>query len=246
MGSAREAPIVLEGRIVITRALALPAWRVTRLALTDTAYQALREAIDATPAVRRPRVDLVTAAELETEGGFHFHQGCLGYADRPAPRSWEEIASMPGTGATVVLDDVRDPDNVGSIFRSAMAFGARGVLLGPGCADPLYRKAIRTSMAATLTLPFADASPWPDMLEALRARGFTLIATTPDAGAEPIAAVAARLHGRNIAVLAGSEGFGLSEDTRARADVLARVPSSAGVDSLNVATAMAIVLYELD
>lgn len=245
MRSGDRSAVVLEGRLVITRALSLPEWRVRRLAVTETALGALRPVLDRMPADRQPVVDVVSTAELEAEGGFHFHQGCLGYADRPAPRSWEAIAAMPGGGAIVVLDDVRDPDNVGSIFRSAMALGARGILIGPGCADPLYRKAIRTSMAATLALPFAEAAPWPELLDALRAHGFTIVATTPDESAESIAEVAIRLRGQQIAVLAGSEGFGLTEAARARADVQARVPIAAGVDSLNVATAIAIVLYEV-
>ncbi len=241
-----DPPIVLEGRLVISRALALPDWHVRLVRLTPTAYAALADSLERTPADRRPVVEIMNAEALEAIGGFSFHQGCLGYADRPASRSWGAIAhdNRPGT-VIVVLDDVRDPDNVGSAFRSALAFGARGVLLGPGCADPLYRKAIRTSMAATLALPFADAMPWPALLDELHARGVSIVATTPDPEAEAIARVANRLRDTPIALLVGSEGHGLSAGALARADVRARIQIAAGVDSLNAATAAAIALYEL-
>lgn len=246
--------ITLEGRLVISRALALPQWRVQRLLATPAAMAALQPALDATPADRRPAVEPVTADELTAAGGFHFHQGCLAYADRPAPTPWNELELIEPAagdvaatrGVVVVLDDVRDPDNVGSIFRSALAFGVRAILLGPGCADPLYRKAIRTSMAATLSLPFAAAEPWPDLLDELRVQGFALVATTPDAQAEPIAEVAASLpRTRPIALLVGSEFAGVSAQALALADRRVRIPIAPGTDSLNVAAATAIALYAL-
>ena len=246
--------ITLEGRIVVSRALAHPGWRVTRLLVTPTAHAAIRGAIEATPPERRPTVEELTTEELTAAGGFQFHQGCLGYAERPEPVSWRQLdldGNLTARDRTahrrtvIVLDDVRDPDNVGSIFRSALAFGVSAVLLGPGCADPLYRKAIRTSMAATLSLPFAKLELWPDALDDLRVQGFTLIAATPDARATGLddAAEAVR-QSAAVALLVGSEGTGLSAAALARADQRVRIPVGSAVDSLNVAVATAILLYE--
>ncbi len=241
--------ITLEGRLVVSRALARPDWRITRLLVTPTAHAALRGAIDATPADRRPHVEVVSAEELTAAGGFHFHQGCLAYANRPAATPWQQLA--PGSDSArrrtvIVLDDVRDPDNVGSIFRSALAFGVSAVLLGPGCADPLYRKAIRTSMAATLSLPFAKLEPWPAALDELRALGFTLVAATPNADGRELDDTAAAIRRSSaIALLVGSEYAGLSAAARERADLRVRIPIGAEVDSLNVAVATAILLYEM-
>jgi len=250
-----RALITLEGRIVISRALAHPGWRVTRLLVTPTAQAALRDALDAMPTNRRPALEVLSAEELTAAGGFQFHQGCLAYAERPEPVPWRQLdleGSFTARDRTahrrtvIVLDDVRDPDNVGSIFRSALAFGVRAVLLGPGCADPLYRKAIRTSMAATLSLPFAKLEPWPDALDDLRARGFTLVAATPDAGTRELDAASERIRqSAAIALLVGSEGAGLSAAALARADECVRIPVGSAVDSLNVAVATAILLYEL-
>ena len=228
----------------------------------------MRGTLDATPAPRRPAVEVVSAEELTAAGGFHFHQGCLGFAERPAAVPWQQLdlagpthmgaahrrsthvsAENPRTSQrrmVILLDDVRDPDNVGSIFRSALAFGVSAVLLGPGCADPLYRKAIRTSMAATLVLPFANLEPWPEALDDLRAVGFTLVAATPDADASELDdAKGAVRRSSAIALLVGSEFSGLSAAARERADLRVRIPIGAGVDSLNVAVATAILLYAM-
>lgn len=94
------------------------------------------------------------------------HRRCLAVAGRPAEVSTETVLS---TGRLLtVLERVVDADNVGSVFRSAEAFGVDAVLLSPGCCDPFYRKAIRTSSGAALVVPCATATPWPDALDHLR------------------------------------------------------------------------------
>ena len=80
----------------------------------------------------------------------------------------------------LALERIANPDNVGGIFRCAAAFGADAVLLDPATTDPLYRKAIRTSMGAALVVPFARTQEWPTALSELRARGFAVAAMTPD------------------------------------------------------------------
>jgi tRNA G18 (ribose-2'-O)-methylase SpoU len=142
----------------------------------------------------------------------------------------------------VVLEQVSNADNVGGIFRNAAAFGVDAVLLGPSCTDPLYRKAIRTSMGAALKIPFALMEDWPADLHRLKAQGSRLMALTPALDAQPLDAssVASR-----TALLVGHEGDGLSDQALGAADVAARIPMAAGVDSLNVATATAIALYAL-
>ena len=105
--------------------------------------------------------DVITAAT-----GFNMHRGCLALAERPADVDGDVL---PTSQFVVVLERVVDADNVGSVFRSAEAFGVDAVLLSPGCCDPFYRKAIRTSSGAALVVPFAAAAPWPDALDRLRA-----------------------------------------------------------------------------
>jgi tRNA G18 (ribose-2'-O)-methylase SpoU len=134
---------------------------------------------------------------------------------------------------------------VGGVFRNAAAFAADAVLLSHDSCDPLYRKALRTSMAAVLRVPFARCAEWPADLERIRAAGFTLAALTPDAGAEPIDAFARRGAGMRLALAFGAEGAGLTPAVMSAADVSVRIPITAAVDSLNVAVAAGIALYRL-
>jgi tRNA G18 (ribose-2'-O)-methylase SpoU len=146
----------------------------------------------------------------------------------------------------VVLERIVDADNVGSVFRSAEAFGVDAVLLSPGCCDPFYRKAFRTSSGSAMMVPSASAAPWPDALDRLRADGFVIAATTPQGAAMDIGIFAATALARGrLAVLLGTEGHGLTEEALACADVRVRVPMSGALDSLNVATAAGIVLHRL-
>ena len=157
--------LIVEGRFVVRRLL--DARRITwrSLLLNDAALQGLRDAIAGAEA----SVDIFVASPevITAATGFNMHHGCLAVAERPAERSMETVVS---TGRLVaILERVVDADNVGSVFRSAEAFGVDAILLSPGCCDPYYRKAIRTSSGAALVVPFAAASPWPDALDRLRA-----------------------------------------------------------------------------
>ncbi len=239
---------VAEGRLVVERLLADGRYRVRSLLVTPAVEKGdgslLRER-QSTGA----RIPCFVASPDLMRGltGFNFHRGCLALAERPAPApAGDLLAGLAGSTTVVVLEDVTDADNVGSVFRNAAALGAGAVLLSPGCCDPLYRKAIRTSMAAVLRVPFARVAPWPDGLSALRAEGFTVVALTPALGAQDLAAFA-RDPGRpkRLALLVGTEGAGLSAAAAALADARVRIPMAPGVDSLNLATATGVALYEL-
>ena len=143
-----------------------------------------------------------------------------------------------------MLEGVTDPDNVGSAFRNAAAFGAGGILLSPTCCDPLYRKAIRTSMGSTLRVRYARLENWPADLDTLKAKGFRVVALTPKESAVDLASCA-RSTGQKTAVLVGSEGPGLTAAAEAMADVSVHIPIRPEVDSLNLATATGIALYYL-
>jgi tRNA G18 (ribose-2'-O)-methylase SpoU len=111
--------------------------------------------------------------------------------------------------------------------------------------DPLYRKAIRTSMGAALHIPFARMEPWPGALDDLRSRGFVLLAMTPAADAPPLSDSLTRIADRPVALMLGHEGEGLTAAVLDACDLRARIPMAPGVDSVNVASAAAIALYAL-
>jgi tRNA G18 (ribose-2'-O)-methylase SpoU len=167
---------------------------------------------------------------------------------RPAPRdpdilAGEVLARFPAA-RIVVLEDVRDADNVGGVFRNAMALGARAVFPCDRSCDPLYRKAIRTSMGGSLCVPFARTGDLVGFLARLRALGFCVLAFDPKEPGDRLETLAARAAGP-VALLLGTEGEGLSEAALAAADRRVRIEMEPGVDSLNVATAAAIGLHVL-
>ena len=118
------------------------------------------------------------------------------------------------------------------------------VLLERTCTDPLYRKAIRTSMGAALSIPFARTDPWPEALRVLARDGWAVMAMTP-ASAPSLREIASEVSPRRVLVVVGHEGDGLSDAVLDACTHRARIPMMTTVDSLNVATAAAIALYQL-
>ena len=236
---ARAGLFVAEGRLVVRRLL-LGGRFVTRSVLVTTAaLEAMRDVLtDA-----RVPVLIVEQKTMNEIVGFNIHRGCLALAERPARAELAGLA-LADARLIVVMEGVNNPDNVGGIFRSASAFGVDAVILGPSCSDPLYRKSVRTSMAATLAVPFADAGVWPQAIADLRARGFTVFALTPAADATPIEEVARNL--ARVAILVGAEGEGLTEQALRASDYRVRIPMSGSADSLNVTVAASIAMYFID
>lgn len=189
-------------------------------------------------AVPTYRVDATVMARVV---GFHLNRGVLATAERIAPAEPETL--LRPARRVVVCEGVNDHENLGALFRNAAALGIDAVLLAERCADPLYRRSVRVSMGHVLRVPFAPLPGWPGSARLLRDAGFELLALTPRAGAVPIGTVG--VAGRRIALLAGAEGPGLSEAALAAADHRIRIPMRSGVDSLNVATAVAVATYAL-
>src|SRR5262249_20683993 len=157
-------------------------------------------------------------------------------ADRaPVPGVPELIAR---SHHLAVLEGINDHENLGGLFRNAAALGVNAVLLGPGCADPLYRRSVRVSMGYVLRVPFAPLRSWPRDLQALGSAGFGVVALPPAGHAVPLAE--AGVSAGRVAWLLGAEGPGLSTGALGAADLAVRIPMAPGVDSLNVATAAAI------
>jgi tRNA G18 (ribose-2'-O)-methylase SpoU len=234
----RRGLFVGEGRLV-TRRLLAGGHRVVSLLLNEASFKSLEG--DLGNVFEDVPVYVCSTAELSGIVGFNHHRGCLALAERPPDR---EPADISARGSLLlVLEGVTDADNVGSAFRNAAAFGASGVLLS-ACCDPLYRKALRTSMGSVLQMPYARSRNWPHDLERLKAEGFTVVALTPAADAIDIAELARREPKlAKIAVLVGSEASGLATETLVLADERVRIPIAPNVDSLNLATASGIALH---
>ena len=231
-----RALFVAEGRLVVERLLADGRFAVESILVTPAAFDALAGWLSAAPC------DVLVADRQVIEGvtGFDFHRGCLALARRPAREA--PLDGFHAASRLLALEGVANPDNVGGLFRVASALGADGVLLDHASGDPLYRKAIRTSMAASLRIPFTRLSDWHDSLGRLRAAGFRLVALTPASDATAIASVS---RGAKDILLLGAEAQGLSDKTMALADLRVRIPVDQTADSLNVVVAAGIAMHVL-
>ena len=241
----RHGLFVAEGRLVVQRLIESGRFRVRSVLVNEAAWRALE------PCCGRPGSDidvyLGSSRDFEDLTGYNIHRGCLALVERPRSPSIESVLST--ARLVIVLEHVANADNVGGVFRNAAAFGADAVLLSPTTCDPLYRKAVRTSMATTLRVPFAtldhESGEWPAALSELRRRGFALAAMTPREPSQDLEEfIQQTRHGR-LAVLFGAEGAGISRDAEVAADYRVRIPIVPGVDSLNLAVASGIVLYRL-
>jgi len=232
--------VIAEGVLVVQRMLAS---RFIPHALLGT-QRRLGELAETLAAANRPelpyyRVDAEVMAEVV---GFHLNRGVLAAARRPPVL--DPAALLAKARTVAVLEGVNDHENLGSIFRNAAGLGVDAVLFGPGCADPLYRRAVRVSMGHVLLVPFGRAPDWPGGLTMLREHGFTLLAMTPGPGSVPLAEAMTGAAEARVAILVGAEGPGLTETAMRAADARVRIPMSRGTDSLNVATAAALAFYE--
>jgi tRNA G18 (ribose-2'-O)-methylase SpoU len=232
---ARGGAFAVESREVVRRLLRERRFRLRSVLLTEPALETIGELLDDGTAVYVAANDVIRDVV-----GLNFHRGCMGIAERGAPLGLDDVLATPGP--IVVCERLSNPDNVGGVFRNAMAFGAGAVVLSPGCADPLYRKVVRVSIGASVTVPFVEAGEWPGVLARVRAAGFTVVALTTRAGVD----VGALPRPSRMALLVGSEGDGLTDAALAHADVRATIPMAAGVDSLNVAVACGIALDRLN
>ena len=226
---------VAEGRLVLKRLVTSTRFETESILLTPAARDSLGDILD----LARAPIYLVAQELMNELVGFNIHRGCLALARRPASTPFDP-ATLIGLSRIVVLEGVNNPDNIGGIFRSAAAFDAQLVVVGPDCGDPLYRKAVRTSMAATLAVPFVVTTNWPAPLDLLRGAGFQVIALTPASSALPIHDVESA--GRT-ALLLGAEGEGLTHAAMAAATNQVRIPTSSLVDSLNVTSAASIAMH---
>jgi tRNA G18 (ribose-2'-O)-methylase SpoU len=230
---------IAEGAKVIRRAIDA-GYRPRSFLLAERWLESLCDVLVGWPAAP---VYVVTEDLAEQVTGFHVHRGALASLHREQRHSLEEVVALQ---RLVVLEDIVDHTNVGAIFRNAAALGWDGALLSPRAADPLYRRSIKVSMGAVFSLPWARLDGWRDAPQMLNAAGFLTVALSLAPDAVELSELAASITPEaRLAVLLGTEGGGLSKRWSDGATVRARIPMSAGIDSLNVAAAAAIACYSL-
>lgn len=239
----RQGRFMAEGEVVLrllaSRLGAPGSHRLLSLLLSEAQAARLQDVIAALP----EDVPVYVAGQkvMDAVVGFPIHRGILALgAARPLPEPGALLDSLGGRALVVAALGLTNHDNMGGIFRNAAAFGADAVILDAASCDPLYRKAIRVSVGASLVVPFARVPDAGALLELLALRGFEVVALSPS-GEEVLSRLA---RPPRVAAVFGTEGPGLPAELMARVRTVA-IPMAAGFDSLNVATTSGIVLHHL-
>jgi tRNA G18 (ribose-2'-O)-methylase SpoU len=237
--AGRGGGFVIEGEVVLRTAVRGGRFGIEAVLLAQKRVEGLTDLIAALPA----DVPVYSAGQtvMDAIAGFPIHRGILALGRRAPPPSPDVLlGGLDGPAVVVALFGIGNHDNMGGVFRNAAAFGASAVLLGADCCDPLYRKAIRVSVGAALSVPFAWLAADEDPVALLGRHGFTALALSPS-GAQPLATLR---RPPRAALLLGSEGPGLDPALLARAATVS-IPMAGDFDSLNVATSSGVALYHL-
>lgn len=235
----REGLFIAEGETVLRAFKRDAPERVVSLLIDPKRRDKLGDVLTGLP--EHVPVHLAEQAVLDVIAGFHLHRGVLAVGRKPEPVAAADLlAGLPARAVVLVLCGIANHDNIGGIYRNAAAFGADAVILDADCCDPLYRKAIRVSVGAALSIPTARLGRGEDIADLLARTGFEALALSPSASE-----ILAQLQpAPRTAVLLGAEGPGLSPEVMARARTVG-IPMANGFDSLNVATTSGIVLHHL-
>lgn len=256
---------IAESAKVIERALA--AGHVPRSVLTQ---QRWLDDVAALLDGRDVPVYMVSDAVAHELTGFAVHRGVMAAMRRPELPALTTV--LENARRVLVLEDIADPTNVcgpkmrvpeppqrtrsriailegltdhanvGSAMRNAAALGIDAVLVTPTCADPLYRRAVRVSMGTVFQVPWTRIPEWPAGIDELKDAGYVVAGMTLREGAITLDELVAEDH-EKLALIFGSEGFGITARTDALLDRRVTIPMMGGVDSLNVATASAVTFY---
>lgn len=214
--------------------------------ISETRLDAMRDTLEGLPS--SIPVYVAPRGVMKALAGFDLHRGVLA-AGRRGP-DLDPITLARRSSVMVLMEDLANHDNVGGIFRSLGVLvdpdrhGQPGVLLSPRCCDPLYRKALRVSIAQALRVPFATLDPWHAGLSKIQNEGVRVIALTPSAKAWSLRDIT-RSPGERIALLVGAEGPGLTPETLELVTEHARIEQRPGADSLNVTVACSIALNHI-
>lgn len=243
-----QSLFLAESKTVVTLALDAGYTPVSFLIesyqLTESAAELVERICRDYPAVPLYTADNTLLGELT---GFALSRGVLAVFRRATLPSVEEVCAHASRIA--VLEDIMDATNVGAIFRSAAGLGIDGVLVTPRCSDPLLRRSARVSMGTVCQIPWTtigkDHADWQaNGMATLHALGFATAAMALSHNTVDIDDP--RLQGEpKLAILLGTEGTGLSQETIAKASYTVKIPMYHGVDSLNVAAASAVAFWEI-
>lgn len=230
-----ERILIAEGPEVVRRLIS-SGLTIRSIVVAPNRLEVMEQALES---VTCP-VYLVERDVVSKTAGYSLHRGVLASAVRPPTCSLDDVWARPPLDGRAhlfaVLEGLNDHENLGAIARTARAFGVDALILDPRCADPYYRRCVRVSMGEILFLPVVRTEI-ETVIASVRDHGGSTIALTPRRSAVRLDAID-DLEGP-MALVFGSEGFGLPESTLSQVDACARIDIASDVDSLNVGHAVA-------
>ncbi len=235
--TGRDGKFIVEGKVTLDIFLRQSRFEVVSLFLESGRLEPLAQLFQHVP----PDVPIYTAdqALMDQIAGFPIHRGILACGRKTEPTGLSSfLRSIPEASTLVLCVGLSNHDNVGAVFRNAAALGAQGVILDQESCDPLYRKSIRVSAGTALWLPFHHGGTAHDILNGLKEAGYDIWALTPGKDAMNLYQ---KPRPSKLCLVLGPEGPGLPQAIIDVAEPVV-IPMSEGVDSLNVATSLAVAL----
>lgn len=234
--TGRQSRFIAEGKVVLRVLLNSSQFEAESLLIAENKLAGLQDILSLCPT--DVPIYSVSSTVMDEIAGFNVHRGILAVGKRRIPNTINNLLqSLPENALIVILCGISNHDNIGSVFRNAAAFEAACIMLDETCCDPLYRKAIRVSVGATLQIPYVHEGKIDDIVRTVAEAGVNLIALSPGS---PHSLYDLPVQGRT-AILLGTEGEGLPQHLLNNLQT-ARIPMSKQFDSLNVATASGIAL----
>lgn len=237
----RYGQCVLEGLRLCEEALRSD-WHLRHLFATRAFAERFAESPLFTAARQRDlEADIITTADLDRITGTKNAQGVVLLADLPATRPF-----LPGEAERsplLLLDSISDPGNLGTLIRSADWFGVPDLILGPGTVEWSNPKVIRSTMGSVFRVRLHETNDWVETLQSLRDTGYRILAA--DLHGRPLSGYSSDPDGTPWALILGNEAQGISPHLSSSADHIYTITGSGDADSLNVAMAGTIFLYEL-
>ena len=199
-----------------------------------------------TPLLQSRREDIpvftIPRAQMEQLVGFRLYQGLMAVAQFPPPLTLDEIlAASPQPRLLLALDGLADAENIGVIVRNSVAFGVQMLIAGETSTSPYMRRSVRNSMGTIFKLPIFEPPSLVQTLRELRSRGIRCVAAHGHSQEKTLSQCDLS---HDCCIVLGSEAHGISADVLAACDEAVAIPMANEVDSLNVANAAAVFLFE--
>jgi tRNA G18 (ribose-2'-O)-methylase SpoU len=236
-----RAGVLVAANIKVVKRLLASRYTVVSALLTSAWLEKLESELRA-----RPEDIVVYVAEqkvLETITGYKLHQGALAVAKIPPQPDFETLLkNSPRPLLLAAVEGIASAENLGAVVRSCAAFGAHFLIVGETCGSPFQRRAVSGSMGTIFEQPVVRVQNLVETLAELRARGVLCLAAHPRPGAKKLASVDLR---GDCCLVFGAEGPGLTASALAACNDMTEIPMPSYMNSLNVAVAAAVFLYEV-